>query len=184
MWNCWKSDHTVKASSHLLPIQRVQPLHGPGVQLDGLCDVGQHLFEGVSRLLVQQDPHRLARLHAAADHRHQFGLDKVFVLPALTGFRAFFGGAGGARRHPRGRRGGPARARAAWPGAGTWLPAWDGDLGVVDLSVRLVGGTNVALTWAERGQEEEKEEEKLDYCISKKYSKKFKEVKCCNKRDQ
>lgn len=133
-------------ASHLFPIQRVQPLHGAGVQLDGLCDVGQHLIEGVSRLLVQQDPHRLARLHAAADHRHQLGLDKVFGLPALAALRALSGAGGGARRHPRGRRGGPGRARGARPAAGTGLPARDGDLGVVDLSVRLAGGTNIALT--------------------------------------
>lgn len=136
------------ASSHLFAVQRVQPFDGAGVQLDGLRDVGEHLLEGVSRLLVQQDPHRLARLHAAADHRHQLGLDEVFALSALASLGAILGGGGGggARRHPRGHRGGPARAGRARPGAGAWLPARDGDLGVVDLSERLVGGTDVALT--------------------------------------
>lgn len=101
----------------------------------------------MSRLLVQQDPHGLARLHAAADHRHQLGLDEVFALSALASFGTIFGGGGGgARRHSRGRSGGPARAGRARPGAGARLPARDGDLGVVDLSVRLVGSTNVALT--------------------------------------
>lgn len=87
-------------STHLFAVQRVEPLHGPRVQLDGLGDVGQHLLEGVRRLLVQQDPHRLARLHAAADHRHQLGLDEVFALSALSAFGPVFGGgAAGAGRH-------------------------------------------------------------------------------------
>ncbi len=85
------------ASPHLLPVQRVQPLHRPGVQLDGLCDVSEHLIEGVSRLFVQQDPDCFARLHAAADHRHQLGLDEVFALPALAAFRTIFGGGSRAR---------------------------------------------------------------------------------------
>ena len=95
------------------------------------------------RLLVQQDPHGLARLHAAADHRHQLGFDVVFALPPLPNLRTLFRG-GGAHRHPRGRRGGPARGGAD-PGAGAGLPARDGDLGVLDLSVRLVGGADVTL---------------------------------------
>lgn len=85
----------VSWSPHLFTVQRVEPLHGPGVQLDGLGDVGQHLFEGVRRLLVQQDPHRLPWLHAAADHRHQLGLDEVLALPALSTFGTIFGGGGG-----------------------------------------------------------------------------------------
>lgn len=143
---------------HLFTVQRVEPLHRPGVQLDGLGDVGQHLFEGVRRLLVQQDPHRLPRLHAAADHRHQLGLDEVLALSTLSTFRPIFGGGGGggsgARRHPGGHRGGPGRSRRAGPGAGSGLPAWDGDLGVVDLTVRLIGGTDVTLTWTEREENE------------------------------
>lgn len=48
------------------------------------------------RLLVEQDPHRLARLHAAADHRHQLGFDEVFALSALPSFRTLFRADGGA----------------------------------------------------------------------------------------
>ena len=96
------------------------------------------------RLLVQQDPHRLARLHAAADHRHQLGFDVVFALPPLPNFSTLFRG-GGARRHSCGRRRGPGRGGGADPGAGTGLPARDGDLGVLDLPVRLVGGADVTL---------------------------------------
>lgn len=134
--------------SHLFPVQCVQSLDGPGVQLDGLGDVGQHLFEGVSRLLVQQDPHGFPGLHAAADHRHQLGLDEVLALPALSAVGTISGD--GARRHPGRRRGGTASAR--WPRTrdGAGLPAWDGDLGVLGLPVGLVGGTNVAFTFMEK----------------------------------
>lgn len=136
-------------SSHLFPIQRVEPLHRSRVQLDGLGDVSQHLFEGVSCLLVQQDSHRLTRLHPAADHRHQLGLDEVFSLPALTNFRTLFGAGGGAHWHPSGCRCWPGRAHHAYSSTGSRFPARDGDLGVVHLSVRLIRSTNIALTWAE-----------------------------------
>lgn len=136
-----------QSSSHLLPVQRVEPLHGPGVQLDGLGDVGQHLVEGVRRLLVQQDPHRLTRLHSAADHRHQFGFDEVFALSALPdSFGALFGDDGGGRRHPGCCSGGSGPAGCTGTSAGAGFPARDGDLGVVDLPVGFVRSANVALT--------------------------------------
>ena len=105
----------------------------------------------MSRLLVEQDPHGLARLHAAADHRHQLWFDEIFAFSALASLGAVFGGGGGGggsdggggRGYSGGRRRGP--ARGASTGAGARFPARDGDLGVIDLPVRLIGGTNVAL---------------------------------------
>lgn len=133
-------------ASYLFSIQCVEPLHSPRVQFDGLCDVGQHLIEGMRRLLVEQDPDGLARLYAATDHRHQLGFDEVFALSALSTLRPIFGDGAGARRQSGWSRWRPARGGRARPGAGAGLPARDGDLCVVDLPVRLVWGTNVALT--------------------------------------
>lgn len=67
--------------SYLLALQRVQPLHHSRVQLDGIADVREHLLERVRRLLVQEDAHGLAWLHAAPDHRHQLGPDELLVFP-------------------------------------------------------------------------------------------------------
>lgn len=105
------------------------------------------------RLLVQEDPHRLPRLHSAADHRHQLGFDEVFALPsfpALSAFGAVPGaaataGAAAAGRRPRGDRGGPSRPGCGGPAAGSGLPARDGDLSVIDFAVRFIGGADVAL---------------------------------------
>lgn len=63
--------------SYLFSLQCVEPFDRPGVQLDGVRDVGQHLFEGVGRLLIQQDPHSLSGLDPAADDRHQLWLNEV-----------------------------------------------------------------------------------------------------------
>lgn len=99
------------------------------------------------RFLVQQNPHGFARLHAAADHRHQLGFDEVLALPTLPTVRTLLGGgAGGARRHPGGRRRGPAGTGRAGTRAGAGLPTGHGDFGVIHLPERLVGGADVALT--------------------------------------
>ena len=72
-------------ATYLLAIKGVNPLHHPALQFNGLRDVGEHLLEGVCRFLVEQHADRLARLHAAAHHRHQLGPDKVLALPGLPG---------------------------------------------------------------------------------------------------
>lgn len=69
--------------SYQFPLQRVDLLHHPRVQLDGIGDVGQHLLVGVGRLLVEQDPHSLAGLDAAPHHCHQLWPDEVLELAAL-----------------------------------------------------------------------------------------------------
>lgn len=89
--------HAGESGTHLLAIQSVEPPHGSRVQLDGLCDVSQHLLKGVRRLLIEQHPHRLAGLDAAADDRHQLGFDEVFGLALQLAFQREEGreGAGG-----------------------------------------------------------------------------------------
>lgn len=158
---CQRTKQEHQKLSNLFPVQRVELLYCSRVQLDGLGDVRQHLFEGVRRLLVQENPHCLSRLHAAADHRHQLGFDEVFALSALSTLGAIFGDG---RRHSCGCRGGSTWPCCSRPSAGTGLPAWDGDLGVVDLPVRLVGGTNVALAWAARQGVRRKSYIKNKYC--------------------
>lgn len=69
--------------SYQFPLQRVDLLHHPRVQFDGISDVGQHLFIGVGCLLVEQDPHSLAGLDAAPHHSHQLWPDEVLELAAL-----------------------------------------------------------------------------------------------------
>lgn len=67
--------------SYLLPIQRVEPFYHSRVQLDGIADVREDLLKRVGRLLVQEDAHGLAWLHAASDHCHQLGPDELLVFP-------------------------------------------------------------------------------------------------------
>lgn len=89
-------------ASHLLPVQGVQALHHPRVQLDGVGDVSENLLKGVGGLLIQQNPHGFPRLHPTPDDGDQLGPDEILVLPHLRG--ALFGrGQGG---HCPGSRGG------------------------------------------------------------------------------
>ena len=113
--------------THLLPLQRVQPPHGSRVQLDGLRDVGEHLVEGVRRLLVEQNPDGLARFDAAADHGDELGFDEVLGL-ALHQLHEGGQGARGARF-------------AAHRPVGVHV------LGVVHTPEGFVGGAHVTLTW-------------------------------------
>lgn len=71
--------------THLLAIERVDPLDHSAFELDGLRDVGQHLLEGVRGLLVEEDADGFAGLHAAAHHRDQLRPDKVFALSGIAG---------------------------------------------------------------------------------------------------
>lgn len=73
-----------ESETYLLAVKCVDLLDHAAFQFDGLCDVGEDLLEGVRRLLVEQNAHGLARLHAAAHHRHKFGSDKVLGLPGLA----------------------------------------------------------------------------------------------------
>lgn len=119
-------------NTYHLPVHGVQSLDNSRIQLDGVCDVSQDLVERVGRLLVEQDPDGLARLHSTADDRHQFGLDEVSVVFAFW-----------ANRFGTAERGGV-------PG-GHSRPGTDGPVGidilcVVHLLVGLYGGTDVALT--------------------------------------
>lgn len=116
-------------NTYHLPLHSVQPLDDSRIQLDGVRDVGQDLVERVCRLLVEQDPDGLARLHSAADDSHQFGLDEVSAVFAFRAHR--FGSAEGG-----GVPGGP----------GTDGPVGIYILCVVYLLVGLYGRTDVALT--------------------------------------
>lgn len=126
---------SVVADDHitdLLALQSIQSPHGPRVQLDCIRDIGEHLLEGVGRLLVEQNPHCLAGFDAAADDGDQFGFDEVFGLPLQLVLQRDEGGEG-------------ARcARLAAHG-----PVGVDVLGVVHASEGLVGGAHVALTWGE-----------------------------------
>lgn len=92
--------HVGETGTHLLAVQSVEPPHGSRVQLDGLCDVGQHLLEGVRRLLIEQHSHRLAGLDAAADDRDQLRFDEVFGLALQLAFQREEGGKGARRAGP------------------------------------------------------------------------------------
>lgn len=85
----------------------------------------------MSSLLVQQNPHSFPWLHPAPDNSHQLGFDEVFALLHLA---------------PGGCQGGQGAAGAS-PDVHT--PVGVDVLGVVNLAVRLVGRTHVALTWKE-----------------------------------
>lgn len=119
-------------NTYHLPLHGVQPPDDSRIQLDGVRDVSQDLVERVCRLLVEQDPDGLARLHSAADDSHQFGLDEVSAVFAFRADR--FGSA----------------ERGGVPG-GRGRPGTDGPVGiyilcVVYLLVGLYGCTDVALT--------------------------------------
>lgn len=88
-------------TSYHFTLQSVDLLHHSRVQLDGFSDVGQDLFVGMGRLLVQKDPHSFAGLHAAPHHRHKLRTNEVLDFAAL-----WCAGLGAAqRRRPAGRRG-------------------------------------------------------------------------------
>lgn len=67
-------------STYQFAINCVQPLDSSCVELDGVCDVAENLLESVCCLLVEENAHGFARLHAAPDDGHQLGPDKVFAL--------------------------------------------------------------------------------------------------------
>ena len=121
------------AATHLFAIQSVEPPHGSRVQLDGLCDVCQHLLKGVRRLLIEQHSHRLAGLDAAADDRDQLGFDEVFGLTLQIAFGRKEGGEG-----------------AGGAGPAPHQPVRVDVLGVVHPPQRLVGGAHVTLTWRKK----------------------------------
>lgn len=122
-------------STYHLAIHRVEPFDDTRVQLDGVRDVGHDLLEGVRRLLVEQNPHGLTRLHSAAHDGHQLGLDVVPALPALPAIQAHRLGAGEGLR----------AALGPW-GPGANRPVGVDVLGVVQLLVGLDGGAHVALS--------------------------------------
>lgn len=94
-----KRRHIYK-TSYLLAIQGVELFDHPCLQLDGLSDVSEDLLEGVGSLLVEEHPHSLAGLHAAADDGHQLGAHEILVLLGLgtvaagQGLRCFLVGRG------------------------------------------------------------------------------------------
>lgn len=128
-----------ETGTHLLAIQSVEPPHGSRVQLDGLCDVGQHLLKGVRRLLIEQHSHCLAGLDATADDRDQLGFDEVFGLTLQLAFQREEGGEGAGCARPAAHQ--PVRVDV---------------LGVVHPPERLVRGAHVALTWRKKQVEVEK----------------------------
>jgi len=140
---CGRGPQSLRA--YLFAIQRVEPLHRARVQLDGVGDVGEHLLKGVRRFLVEQDAHRLARLGAAADHRHQLGPDEVLGLAVQRhqGRELLVA----LQRASAQRRQGAGRGRLAHRPAGVDV------LGVVQAAVGFVGGAHVALTWRRKRRE-------------------------------
>ena len=119
--------------THLLALQSVQSPHSSGVQLDGVCDVSEHLVEGVRRLLIEQYPHRLAGLDAAADDGDELGFDEVLGLALQLVLQRDEGGEGA-------RRAGLAAHR----------PVGVDVLGVVHPSEGFIRGADVTLAWRKK----------------------------------
>lgn len=71
--------------TYLLAIERVDPLDHTTFKFNGLCDVGEHLFERVRRFLVEKDADGFAWLHTTAHHRDELGSNKVLALSWLAG---------------------------------------------------------------------------------------------------
>lgn len=122
------------AGSHQFSLERVDLLHHARVQLDGISDVSQDLFVGMGRLLVQQDPHGFAGLHAASHYRHQFRPYEVLHFAVLWdhGLGVAQGGrpAGGRRR-----------------GLDIHRPVGVHIFGVIQLFVSFIGTAHIAVTW-------------------------------------
>lgn len=85
----------MQSISHQFALQRVDLLNHSGVELDGISDVGQDLFVGMGRFLVQQDPHSFAGLHSAPHHCHKLWTYEVLVFAAV--WATSFGAAQGRR---------------------------------------------------------------------------------------
>lgn len=66
---------------YLLAFQSVKSSHSSGVQLDGVSNIREHLFKGVRRFLIEENPNRFARPDATANHRDQFGSDEFLGFP-------------------------------------------------------------------------------------------------------
>lgn len=120
----------VKGVTDLLSVQCVDPLNHAALQLDGLCDVGEHLFEGVRCLLVEQHADGLPRLHATPHHRHQLGPNKLLTLPGFAGLLT----------------GQALQVLLAGRGLHVHRPVGVDVLRVVNLLVDVLGRTDVALS--------------------------------------
>lgn len=67
-------------NTNLFPLQSVQSPHSARVQLDCICDVSEHLLEGMGRLLVEKYPDRLSGFDSTTDDRDEFGFDVILGL--------------------------------------------------------------------------------------------------------
>lgn len=130
--------HRDSDATYLLAIKCVDPLHDPTFKFNGLCDVGEHLLEGVRRFLIEQHADRLAWLHAAAHHRHQLGSDKVLALSGLPGSLGSQG----------------LHVLLAGRGLHIHRPVGIDVLRVVDLFVEVLWRTYIAFTFKERKEKE------------------------------